>query len=171
LAMAITIGLLLIAALASSLIIGLVWRFLGPGDELAFVRTLLQFLVQGLLLLLVFYLVYRYVPRTTVRGGAAWTGALFAVVLFLVVRPVFSFYVTRFADYNLVYGALASLIILVFWAWISSCIFLIGGQLAALVQGLEYEGRTREDVVQSHALRSPVRRIREAFDDRVRNRA
>lgn len=167
LAMAVTLGLLLIAALASSAIIGLAWRFLGLGEGLTIVRTVLQFLVQGLLLLLVFYLAYRFVPRTAVHSRSAWFGALFAALLFVVIRPAFSFYIARFSNYNAVYGALAILIILVLWAWISATIFLLGGQLAALVEGLDYQGKTRADVVQHHEQRSPVRRIKEAIEKRT----
>lgn len=163
LAMALTLGLLLLAALVSSSVIGLGWRLLGLGEELAFVRSALQYVIQGGLLLLVFFLAYRYVPQQKVHSRSAWTGAIFATVAFLIVRPAFGFYVTRFGNYGLVYGALATLIILVLWAYLSAAIFLLGGQLASLYEGLTYEGKTRDDIRQHHEARSPVRRVKEAL--------
>lgn len=160
---AVTLGLLLLLALVSSTVIGIAWLIINPSNQLPVIRDVLQFAVQGVLLLLVFFLAYRYLPRTEVHSRSAWTGALFAAVLFLVLRPGFSFYISRFSNYNLVYGALAGLIILVFWAYISASIFLLGGQLAALVEGLQYQGKTREDVVKSHDLRSPIRKVKQAI--------
>jgi membrane protein len=167
LATAVTLGLLLLAALVSSAVIGVAWRFIDPFDLMATIRSLLQFGVQGMLLLLVFFFAYRFLPRTKVHSRSAWTGAIFAAVLFLIVRPAFSYYIGRFSNYNLVYGALAGVIILVLWAYISASIFLIGGQMAALVEGLKYQGKTREDVVKSHDLRSPVRKVKQALEERA----
>ena len=63
--------------------------------------------------------------------------AIFAAVLFLIVRPAFSYYIGRFSNYNLVYGALAGVIILVLWAYISASIFpapsLMGSRPAVAV--------------------------------------
>lgn len=165
LAMVLTIGMLFVLGLASGAIIGLAWRLLGLGDQLAFVRGLLQYVVQGLLLLLAFFLAYRFVPRMTVHSSSALVGALFATVLFLVARPGFSFYIDRFGNYNLVYGALATLIILVLWAYIAASIFLLGGQLGSLVEGLEFQGKTRDDIREHHEARSPVRKVKEALAD------
>jgi membrane protein len=167
LAMAITLGLLLAAALASRLVISLVWNMIFPNGQLSVVGTLLQYAVQGLLLLMVMYFAYRYVPRTTVHPGAAWTGAIFATVLFLIVSPVFSYYVTRFGNYNLVYGALATVVILVLWAYIGASIFLLGGEMAALIDGIKHKGKTREEIVKHHELRSPLRRVKEAVAQHV----
>ena len=165
LGMAATLGVLLLAALVSSTIIGLVWGLLGLGSQFATARTALQFLVQGLLLLLAFFLTYRFVPRASVHSRSAWIGAVFATVVFLIARPGFSFYTTHFSNYSLVYGAFATLIILVFWAYLSAVIFLLGGQLAALIEALQYQGKTRDQVRQRHEVRAPVRTAKEAATD------
>jgi membrane protein len=161
LAMAVTLGLLLITALLSRAVIDLVWNFLGLRGPLALLGSVLQWVVPFVLLLVALYLAYRWVPRCTVHARPAWVGALVATVAFMVARPIFGYYLTSFANYNLIYGSLAVVIILVFWAWLTAQIFLFGGQLASLIEALEYQGKDREQVEEHHEKRSPVRRLDE----------
>lgn len=161
-AMAGTIGALLLVALVSRLIIDFAWAALGFGGPLTAVGAALQWLVPGILLVLALHLIYRWVPRCAVHAGPAWIGALVAAAAFLIARPVFGYYVSHFANYNLIYGSLAILIILVFWAWVTAQLFLFGGQLASLIEALEYRGKDREEVEESHEQRSPVRKVNDA---------
>lgn len=160
-AMAGTIGVMLIVALLSRTVIEVVAQRLVFSGPLITLANGLEWLVPGILLALTLFLVYRWVPRCTVHARPAWIGALVAAVAFLVARPLFAFYIDRFANYNLVYGALAILIILVFWAWVTAQIFLFGGQLASLIEALEHRGKDREEVEERHELRSPVRKLDE----------
>lgn len=91
--------------------------------------------VAALMLLATFGLIYRYVPRDRVPWRAAGVGAVVALVLFMLARPVFLHYVRTLADYSLVYGPLAVGVILIFWAWIVGVILLYGGEITARVAG------------------------------------
>jgi membrane protein len=161
LTMAATLGLLFIAALLSHSAIDFVWRFLGLGGPLVLLGDVLKWVVPFALLVVALYLAYRWVPRCSVHARPAWIGALVATVAFMIARPVFGYYVSRFANYNLVYGSLAAVIILIFWAWLTAQIFLFGGQLASLIEALEHRGKDREEVAKRHELRSPVRKLEE----------
>lgn len=142
-AMALTIGLFFIAALLSNVVlnvlIGLL-RFLPDGAaEVGFLAS------EGaslLLLYVAFFLVYKIVPRRHVSRRAALAGGLTATVLFTVARPLFVGYVEQFANYSAIYGPLAIVIILVFWAWVSAVILLYGGEVTAQVQ--EAQGAAQE---------------------------
>lgn len=160
-AMAATLGLLLIAALASRWAIGFAWRTLGLGDELGWLLNALQVVIPGALLVVTLFLAYRWVPRTDVSNSSALIGAVVATVAFLVARPLFAYYVTRFGNYNMIYGSLAIVIILVLWAWLSAMILLFGGELAALLEAMEHRGKTRREVEEYHRLRSPARKLKE----------
>jgi membrane protein len=160
-AMAGTIGVLLIVALLSRTVIEFVAQRLGFSGPLITLANALEWLVPGILLAIALFLAYRWVPRCTVHAGPAWIGALTATIAFLVARPLFAFYIDRFANYNLVYGALAILIILVFWAWVTAQIFLFGGQLASLIEALEHKGKDREEVEEAHEERAPVRKAKD----------
>ena len=133
--MAITIGLFFIAALVSNVVLNLllgILHFLPDGA--AEVTVLASEGVSLLLLYVAFFLVYKVVPRRDVSRRAALGGALTATVLFALARPLFLGYVEEFANYSAVYGPLAIVIILVFWAWLSAVILIYGGEVTAQIE-------------------------------------
>jgi membrane protein len=78
--------------------------------------------VQFLFDLLEFFLLaagmaalYRYVPNTPVRRSHAWAGGLFAAIGIEVARRLLAWYIAKVPTYSLVYGAFATLPILLVW--------------------------------------------------------
>jgi membrane protein len=111
-----------------------------PGG-LQLVFNLLEFglLAAGL------HALYRYVPNTAVKREHAWAGALFAAVGIEVARRGLAAYFGKVPTYSLVYGAFATLPILLVWIYIAWLIVLFGAVLAAylpsLVGGVTRQGR------------------------------
>jgi membrane protein len=133
--MVLSLGLLFIIAMVSRMAIRIVLnRFEILPDEQTVLYILLQVVVPVLLLFVVFFLVYRFVPNRTVDARAALAGAIFTTLVIVIARPLFLGYLDRFAEYNLIYGSLAILVILIIWTWIMSMIILMGGQLTSAVQ-------------------------------------
>ncbi|MSQ14365.1 MAG: YihY/virulence factor BrkB family protein [Dehalococcoidia bacterium] len=79
----------------------------------------------------IFLALYRFIPNTTVRVTDVWMGALVAAMLFETAKWGFVWYLSNLASYNLVYGSLASVIVLLFWAYISAVILLLGAEMAS----------------------------------------
>jgi membrane protein len=69
-------------------------------------------------------------------------GALLVVVAWLGTSVVFAFYVRDIASYGSIFGALATVVIVLTYIYVSSIAFLTGVQLDALVQQ-ELRGRPR----------------------------
>jgi membrane protein len=133
--MAVTIGMLFLVALISRsliLFLGQQLAWFPSGQNLFFRIGLL--VVPGLLLLVVFFLIYRYTPRYEVNKWAAFYGALFATVLFLAARVLFLGYLSTFTSFNLIYGSLAIVVVLMIWTWLVALIVLLGGELTAQIQ-------------------------------------
>ncbi|HEX2296394.1 MAG TPA: YihY/virulence factor BrkB family protein [Actinomycetota bacterium] len=61
-------------------------------------------------------------------------GGLVGAILWLVVSGAFGFYVREFATYGKTYGSLASVIVLIFWLYLSALTILVGGELNAEVE-------------------------------------
>jgi hypothetical protein len=115
-------------------------------------------LAPGVLLFIAFLLTYKFVPRREVDWRAALPGAVLATVLLLAARPLFTGYVEGFADYNLIYGSLGVLVVLIIWTWIMAMILLFGGEVVAHIQMMLIEGLSAEEVERRHKLRSPIRK-------------
>lgn len=79
-----------------------------------------------------FTLIYKFLPNTKVLMTPALVGGLVAGLLWETAKQVFSWYVTNFANFNAVYGSLASVILLLLWIYYSSIVTLLGAQLSVL---------------------------------------
>ena len=85
--------------------------------------------------------VYRYAPaRRPARWSWVTPGAVLAATGWFLASIAFSFYVRNFGAYNPTYGALAGVVILLLWMWLTSFVVLLGAHLDA-----EMEHQTRLD--------------------------
>ena len=85
--------------------------------------------------------VYRVAPdRDAPRFGWVSVGALVAAALWLIGSALFSVYVNYFGSYNRTYGALAGVVVLMLWLYLTSYIVLLGAEINA-----EAERQTRRD--------------------------
>jgi membrane protein len=156
LGMLLTLGTIYIIAQVAQFAIYFLAVLLEPKwATLGWLPYLLIQTLPALILFSAYYLVFRYVPRRQVKSRAAAGGAALSTIAYLIAQPVFIRYLEYTTYYNLVYGSLALVVILVFWAWIAAVILLFGGELAAHIQTLVLEHKTPQAVIQQHIERSP----------------
>ena len=86
---------------------------------------------------------YRYVPNTPVRRSHAWAGAVFATVGIEVARRLLAWYIGKVPAYSLVYGAFATVPILLVWIYVAWVIVLLGAVIAAYLPSLMAGTRRR----------------------------
>jgi membrane protein len=73
---------------------------------------------------------YRVAPdRDAPRLRWVSLGSVAATVLWVVGSVVFSLYVNNFGSYNKTYGALAGVIVLMLWMYLSAYIVLLGAEI------------------------------------------
>ena len=89
---------------------------------------------------------YRYVPNTPVRRSHAWIGGIFAATGIEVARRVLALYLGKVPTYSLVYGAFATLPILLVWIYVAWIIVLLGAVTAAYMPSLVAGTRRRAAV-------------------------
>jgi len=73
----------------------------------------------------------------------AWPGAIIAFAAWLVVSWGFSAYVTSLGRYDVFYGSLATVAVLLVWFYLTSWALLIGAELNAQLEGLRDAPRRR----------------------------
>ena len=78
----------------------------------------------------IFILIYRFVPNIKVHWRYVWPGALLGAILFEITKTVFVLYLANFANYQMIYGSVASVIILLFWVYISAFILILGSEFS-----------------------------------------
>jgi membrane protein len=79
---------------------------------------------------------YRYVPNTHVRRGHAMAGGIFAAVGIELARRILAYYMGKVPTYSLIYGAFATVPILLLWIYIAWLIVLWGAVVAAYLPSL-----------------------------------
>ena len=79
----------------------------------------------------VFLMLYKYVPNTKTYWQYIWVGALVAALLFEITKNLFIVYLHSFSNFTSVYGALAPVIALMLWAYISGLILILGAELSS----------------------------------------
>jgi len=69
--------------------------------------------------------------RTQSRFMRVWPGALVATLLWLIATAGFAWYVGHLANYNLFYGSVGTVVVLLIWLYLVACISLIGCEFNA----------------------------------------
>ena len=99
-------------------------------------RFLLSFLSWTVLFLLFYGIItslYRYGPATIRRTGWVSPGATLATLLSLGSSLGFTFYVDYFGTYNMIYGSIGAVIVLLLWIQLNAFILLVGYELNAAI--------------------------------------
>jgi membrane protein len=130
LALLFTLGAMVLLGVALALIVG----FPAVADSwptpLAWTAGILRWVLLAALLILSLAVLYRYAPD---RDEPRWTwvswGSGIATLLWVLASVGFSIYANSFGNYNKTYGALAGVIILMFWLFLTSFVVLVGAEL------------------------------------------
>jgi membrane protein len=94
--------------------------------------TALRWIIAALTSIAVIGLIYHHgVPRTQ-PWHRVLPGASLATVLWFASTMVFGFYLRHFANYDVIYGSVATAIALLIWLYIVSMVVLIGAEFNAL---------------------------------------
>ena len=71
-------------------------------------------------------IIFTMAPDKKIHSNEVNKGAIFTTVGFVVVTYIYSLYTTNFANYDVFYGNLASIVVLMIWLYLLSYIFTIG---------------------------------------------
>ena len=99
------------------------------------VRFLLD-LVQFVLVAYGMAALYRFVPNTLVKWSHAWAGGLFVAAGIGLAKNLLGLYLSMVPTYSLIYGAFATLPILLVWIYVAWIIVLLGAVIAAYLPSL-----------------------------------
>ena len=103
-------------------------------------------LIAFLLMFTVFLLLYKLVPNTKTNWRNIWPGALLAAALFELARTLFIFYLENFANYQLIYGSITSIIVLLVWIYYSSFIMILGAEFTFQYSCMHYRVTTESSI-------------------------
>ena len=94
-----------------------------------FLYGLYQILKYPLSIIIIYInikLLYVLAPDKKIRSKSATKGAIFTTISWVVSTEIFTFYVGTFAKYDVFYGNISNIIILLLWIYLLSYIFVLG---------------------------------------------
>ncbi|MEO7729717.1 MAG: YihY/virulence factor BrkB family protein [Kofleriaceae bacterium] len=135
LAIGVTLGVAIAVVLALSLLVvgpaaghWLADRF-GLGDAFDVGWNIGRWVGAGLLVMMVWAVLYKFLPNTKAPFRIFTPGAIIGVLLWLGISYAFGFYLGRFNSYTTTYGALGGGIIFLTWLWLSNIALLFGAEI------------------------------------------
>ncbi len=90
------------------------------------IYTVLQVPVSLFIMFYIIKMIYVIAPDERIRSKYVNKGSLFTTIGWLIVTVILSYYINNVARFDLVYGNLANLVILLFWFYVLAYIFVIG---------------------------------------------
>jgi membrane protein len=130
LSLALTLGAMVLLGVALFLIVGFPAVTGNWPTPLAWTAGILRWVLLAVLVVAALAALYRFAPD---RDEPRWTwvswGSVVATVLWILASVGFSIYANSFGNYNKTYGALAGVIILMFWLFLTSFVVLVGAEL------------------------------------------
>ena len=87
---------------------------------------------------------YLLTPENYLTIRQALPGAIFFAIGWIIVTKLFQFYVAKYDRYNPTYLALASIIVLLTWMYLTCFFLLLGGKLNAILRRERERARTPE---------------------------
>lgn len=124
-----------------------------------FPAIMLRYVVPYLITALFFSIVYRTIPTAKVRPAVALTGGAIFALLMEIAKQFFTWYIANSARYNVIFGSLEAVVILVVWVFYVALIFLFCAEIMSSFQ-------RRDLLLMERALLAP-HKTRLKIDERL----
>ena len=96
---------------------------------IAIINQIIYILKYPIILVILFYnikLMYVIAPDQEIPGNTVNKGSIFTTIGWVLSTEIFSFYVGKFARYDIFYGSISNILILLLWVYLLSYIYVLG---------------------------------------------
>ena len=98
----------------------------GYADQIFVMFNIIKWPITLLIIYLNIKLIYTIAPSRNIKSEETTYGALFTTTCWILVTIIFKFYLNHFARYDIIYGNLAAIIMMMVWVYFLSYIFVFG---------------------------------------------
>ena len=96
------------------------------GHSIYYLFLLLKWPIAIIFMFIMFKFIFTLSPDISVKSSNTNKGAFFTSVLWLISTFIYSYYVQHFSNYDIFYGSLANIIIMMIWVYILAFTLVIG---------------------------------------------
>jgi len=114
------------------------------GGPIGTVMLWLRLPLAALLAIFLFACLYYFLPDVEHKFKFISPGSVVSVALWLIASWAFSVYVGNFGRYDVIYGALGGVIVMLVWMWISAQALLLGAEINSVIAHRSIRRRLEE---------------------------
>ena len=108
----------------------------------------LRFVIIGSIVFFLIAMMYGLAQESH-RMNRIWPGAVFSLVMWLVLSFLFSYYVENIARYSVIYGTLGAVIVLLLWLYLASVMLIMGAEFNSVLMVLRKQRTPEENLGES----------------------
>lgn len=107
-----------------------------PGSTAHVIINIGRWVILVLMALLTLSIIYYVIPMRKQRVGFFSSGAVFATIMFILLSWGFRVYLAHFNQYNLLYGSIGTVLVIMLWLFLNSLVIMLGYELnVAILNG------------------------------------
>jgi membrane protein len=114
---------------------------LGVQQVYAMVWGILRWPITMFLIMLVAATLYYFLPDVEQEWRFITPGSVVGTLLWLLATWGFTQYVEQFGKYDVMYGSIGGMIVLLTWLYLTGLIFVLGGEINAILEHAAQEGK------------------------------
>lgn len=130
-----------------------VFDFIKLDKYFIYIWNICRYIVGICVIVIILVTLYTVMPNTNMKAKDSIYGAVVSTLLWILVSYVYSFYVNNFATYDVIYGSLGGVIVLMTWIYLSSWTILIGSEVNAR---LMYKKRKNTKIKKTNHLNKKI---------------
>ena len=115
------------------------------GDKIYYLFLLLKWPIAIIVIFIMIKLIFTLAPDSVIKSKITTRGAFFTSIAWLISTFIYSYYVQHFSHYDIFYGSLSNIIVMMMWIYILSCSLVIG--IAINVQNYRNYENKSSDIV------------------------
>lgn len=108
-----------------------IFKFIGLNKIFIQVWNLCRYIIGIATVIIVLISLYKYTPNKEVSIKEAAPGAIIATFAWILISFGYSYYANNYSNYEVIYGSIAGIIVLMTWLYLSSWALFIGSEVNA----------------------------------------
>lgn len=100
--------------------------------QLGIFQKIIATIISFTVIFVLYSTMYRFIPIRKLNRKSILVGAFWSTVMWEAAKQVFGYYIYHFGSIGRIYGTYAFLVVVAFWIYYSSVVFIIGAEIAKL---------------------------------------
>lgn len=107
------------------------FNLIGLDQYFMYIWNICRYMVGVVTVIIILMNLYKFTPNKKLSFGEVIPGAIVSTLCWIIASFCYSFYSNNFASYDIIYGSLGGIIVLITWVYLSSWTLLIGCEINA----------------------------------------